>query len=191
MRKSCIISAILCLFLMTGCASTAEKQLIPGIHLGMTAEEVYGVIGREASLVYPENSFKNTTELEFIVNQIGVFDVSAPGYMFFEFDEDRGGILSCYGYHIGQIDLETPEYPLSEEELAEYHAHILEKLTEWYGEPGVPEFSLEEDEHVRSESAWETEDGSIWLVYGVNLWGLEEPERYEDGINEIIVSCSG
>lgn len=167
-----------------------QSGLMPGIHLGMAKEEV---------LAFAREKYGEPIQVELFDTQGGsgyyykmdaeIADMVVPGYAFFEFDAENE-LLDCYGFDLGQTgDFYSPEYPLSEKELAAIHDVYLSNMIDWYGEPGEPEYQTEDD-GLRSESAWNNEEGKFWLIYGVNLWAWREPERYEKGINEVLVSCS-
>lgn len=169
---------------------TQQSGLMPGIHLGMTLEEVLSFAGEK---------YGEPIQVELFDTQGGsgyyyrmdaeVAGMTVPGYAFFEFDAEKE-LLDCYGFDLGQTgDFDSPEYPLSEEKLAAIHDAYLSDMISWYGEPDEPEYQTEDD-GLRSESAWYNEDGKFWLIYGVNLWAWEEPKQYEKGINEVLVSCS-
>jgi len=63
------------------------------------------------------------------------------------------------------------------------------RLCSWYGGDGVSSTDKEED-NVIKENTWETEEGQIWFIVGVDLWSVFESDVYENGINEIVLSCS-
>ena len=53
-------------------------------------------------------------------------------------------------------------------------------------EPDEPDYVLDESEGVIAQNAWHTDDGIYWLMYGTDLWSIDEPS----GINEMVLSCS-
>lgn len=194
MNKKIIISALsgICIML-SGCSKqnpeSENQQIITGISLGMTKEEVFEVYGDNYS--YTEDrrdyGYKATVEYGYDIDKVDVFDVDMKTQMFFEFENDE--TLVCYGYHIGRIgDYFDSSYPYSENELIENYDRIYEKLTEWYGEStSQPEKYA--DEGITRENSWQNEEGLLWFITGINMWHYGEPESYEKGCNEILVSC--
>ncbi len=161
------------------------------IHIGMTSEEVFSVVGSDYKLSSSrENSqFGTTTEYDYFLNSIDKYDLSLPGYMFFEFDENDA--LVCYGYQIGVVLPEGTEdaiFPCTEAELDDGYEKILDILIAEYGEGG--DNGLAGNYGVKGEHVWNTDFGDIWLAYGINMWGTEEPDTYEKGINQITFSCT-
>lgn len=189
MNKKVIISALLSIsIILSGCSKQNPKlenhEIINGISLGMTKEEVFEVYGD--SYIYSEETYKNTVEYGYSLEKIDMFDVDIQTQVFFEFDKEK---LICYGYHIGRTgDYYDSSFPYSENELVEAYDKIYEKLTEWYGNSSGTEV-VDGDGKIK-ENLWETEQGSLWFIVGVNMWAVTEPVNYEKGVNEIVLSCS-
>lgn len=77
-------------------------SIIPGIHTGMTEDEMLDIIGYGFnSLITPEDGefYDSRTDYEYIVDSVPVLNCNMPAVMFFEFNTQ--GILYNYGYHIG------------------------------------------------------------------------------------------
>jgi hypothetical protein len=164
-------------------SSDESKSLITGLKNGMTSSQVFDVIGTD----YAEKSegIDNTIEYYYPISTDEVFGTNLDGIMFVEFDT-KTDLLVNYGYHLGRKGISgNYTYPYSKQELKEAYDTVMNVLTDWYGTGTKGSLSGTEEEYI-----WEIEDGQVWAVYGVNLWGWEEPESYEKGINEIIVSCS-
>lgn len=190
MKKSdaFLMSVVLSGILAVGCSSESpeRKAIIPDIDIGMTSEEVFDVMGRDYDHSAEIATYKNTAEYDYILNEDEVFGTGLKGYLFFEFDSQTDKLVT-YGYHLGvQGDLQTPVYPYSEEELKSAYSKITGTLIEWYGDGEQKE--PDEENGIRDEYIWHVDDKQLWAVYGVNLWAWSEPESYEKGINEIIVS---
>lgn len=165
------------------------KEIIPDISIGMTKEEVFEIAG--ADYTYSQDNrgyeYKNTVEYGYLLDSIDIFDIAMPAQMFFEFENDT--TLVCYGYHIGGTgDYDALCYPYSEIELLDAYDNLYPCLCEWYGESSSVSDNAEYG--VIKENSWENESGMIWLIVGVNLWSDTVPDAYENGINEIVLSCS-
>lgn len=127
-------------------------------------------------------------EYDYSIQEDDIFHTGLSGYLFFEFDSETDTLLT-YGYHLGQTgEYENPVYPYPEEELSHQYQAVKETLTDWYGEGTASSENV--DYGAKEEYLWQEEDQQIWILYGVNLWGLNEPEQYENGVNEIIISCT-
>ncbi len=178
--------------LLSGCAENPEpddnKGIITGISLGMTKEEVFEVYGSNYSYTEDLRDYcKNTVEYGYDTDKVDVFDVDMKTQVFFEFEDDEK--LTCYGYHIGRTgEYNDSSFPYSENELVENYDRIYEKLTEWYGNSSDTETNS--DDGIIKKNIWESEQGEIWFVVGVNMWAAGEPVSYEKGVNEIVLSCS-
>ena len=167
-----------------------DNQFMADIVLGMNREQVIEVMGE------PENEADNykvdftTHELQYSVEFYDVEnydDALVSGYKFFEFSENDS--LICYGWHLGPVgEGDGQKFPYSENDLGANFKLVMLDLEEKYG---AGEYSDEyADYGVREEYTWHTSGGDIWAAWGVDMWGGGEPASYEDGINEIIVSCS-
>ena len=161
----------------------SEKSIISGIRNGMTKDEVFAVLGRE----YTDEEEKLTQRYAYYypVKSGDVFGTELEGEMFVEFDL-KTGLLVNYGYALGRVGTKDNKiYPYTEQQLKEAYDKIYSVMTDWYGEGTKGSLS-----GPKAEYTWETDNGQVWAVYGVNLWSANEPETYEKGINELILSCS-
>ncbi len=161
----------------------SEKSIISGIRNGMTKDEVFAVLGRE----YTDKEEKLTQRYAYYypVKSGDVFGTELEGEMFVEFDL-KTGLLVNYGYALGRVGTkDNKTYPYTEQQLKEAYDKIYSVMTDWYGEGTKGSLS-----GPKAEYTWETDNGQVWAVYGVNLWSANEPETYEKGINELILSCS-
>lgn len=161
----------------------SEKSIISGIRNGMTKDEVFAVLGRE----YTDEEEKLTQRYAYYypVKSGDVFGTELEGEMFVEFDL-KTGLLVNYGYALGRVGTkEDKTYPYTEQQLKEAYDKVYSVMTDWYGEGTKGSLS-----NPKAEYTWETDNGQVWAVYGVNLWSANEPETYEKGINELILSCS-
>lgn len=161
----------------------SEKSIISGIRNGMTKDEVFAVLGRE----YTDEEEKLTQRYAYYypVKSGDVFGTELEGEMFVEFDL-KTGLLVNYGYALGRVGTkDNKTYPYTEQQLKEAYDKIYSVMTDWYGEGTKGSLS-----GPKAEYTWETDNGQVWAVYGVNLWSANEPETYEKGINELILSCS-
>lgn len=154
-----------------------SHTLKEGLHLGMTEEEVLAVLG---------NGYYDVREDYTIEYDYANLKTEPEGYFFVQFDFDERTLV-CYGYHIGiKGKYGEEEYVYSAEELAAIYKSSLAQMTQWYGEPDEPDYVLDESEGVIAQNAWHTDDGIYWLMYGTDLWSIDEPS----GINEMVLSCS-
>lgn len=161
----------------------SEKSIISGIRNGMTKDEVFAVLGRE----YTDEEEKLTQRYAYYypVKSGDVFGTELEGEMFVEFDL-KTGLLVNYGYALGRVGTKDDKtYPYTEQQLKEAYDKVYSVMTDWYGEGTKGSLS-----GPKAEYTWETDNGQVWAVYGVNLWSANEPETYEKGINELILSCS-
>ena len=161
----------------------SEKSIISGIRNGMTKDEVFAVLGRE----YTDEEEKLTQRYAYYypVKSGDVFGTELEGEMFVEFDL-KTGLLVNYGYALGRVGTkEDKTYPYTEQQLKEAYDKVYSVMTDWYGEGTKGSLS-----GPKAEYTWETDNGQVWAVYGVNLWSANEPETYEKGLNELILSCS-
>ena len=161
----------------------SEKSIISGIRNGMTKDEVFAVLGKE----YTDEEEELTQRYAYYypVKSGDVFGTELEGEMFVEFDL-KTGLLVNYGYALGRVGTkDNKTYPYTEQQLKEAYDKIYSVMTDWYGEGTKGSLS-----GPKAEYTWETDNGQVWAVYGVNLWSANEPETYEKGINELILSCS-
>ena len=161
----------------------SEKSIISGIRNGMTKDEVFAVLGRE----YTDEEEKLTQRYAYYypVKSGDVFGTELEGEMFVEFDL-KTGLLVNYGYALGRVGTKDDKtYPYIEQQLKEAYDKVYSVMTDWYGEGTKGSLS-----GPKAEYTWETDNGQVWAVYGVNLWSANEPETYEKGLNELILSCS-
>lgn len=161
----------------------SKKSIISGIRNGMTKDEVFAVLGRE----YTDEEEKLTQRYAYYypVKSGDVFGTELEGEMFVEFDL-KTGLLVNYGYALGRVGTKDDKtYPYTEQQLKEAYDKVYSVMTDWYGEGTKGSLSS-----PKAEYTWETDNGQVWAAYGVNLWSANEPETYEKGINELILSCS-
>lgn len=159
------------------------KSIINGIRNGMTKDEVFAVIGKDYA--YEKEKTTRKHSYYYIVQSGEVFDTNLEGKMFVEFDL-KTGLLVNYGYALGRLGTsDDRNYPYSEQQLKEAYDKIYAVMTDWYGESTKGSNSSPKAEYI-----WETDIGQIWAIYGVNLWSEYEPPTYEEGVNEIVLSCS-
>lgn len=161
----------------------SEKSIISGIRNGMTKDEVFAVLGRE----YTDEEEKLTQRYAYYypVKSGDAFGTELEGEMFVEFDL-KTGLLVNYGYALGRVGTKDDKtYPYTEQQLKEAYDKIYSVMTDWYGEGTKGILS-----GPKAEYTWETDNGQVWAVYGVNFWSANDPETYEKGINELILSCS-
>lgn len=182
--------------LLSGCnmEDTDVKEMISGISIGMTKDEVLAIAeAMGADYAYSEDNrtygYKNTVEYGYYLDKITVFDIDIDmtAQLFLEFQDDE--TLVCYGCHIGGTgEYDNLSYPYSEQELLEAYDSIYSQLHDWYGES---DSSSEYAEYgVIKENSWYSETDTIWFIVGTNLWADTEPDSYENGVNEIVLSCS-
>lgn len=191
MKQRYKISAALCtLLILSGCSGEEKnQQIIPDISLGMTKDEVFKVVGSD--YLYKEDNsvygYKNTMEYGYSMDKLDAFDVDIQTQMFFEFENDDK--LVTYGYHIGRTGgFNESVYPYEESELTDAYDKIYKQLSDRYGEGTSSEANS--DYGVIKENSWEHDEEEIWCVVGVNMWAVDEPESYEKGVNEIVLSCT-
>ncbi len=193
MNQKKLLAVFGAFIILSGCSQRKpetedHKEIIPGITLGMTKEDVFQIYGEDCLYIedYREYSYKNNVEYGYSLDKVDVFDIDMKTQMFFEFENDDK--LVCYGYHIGRIgDYNDSSYPYSENELIEAYDKIYADLTEWYGDGLAAENTYD---NTLKENSWKNEYGSIWFVVGVNMWSDGEPVSYEKGVNEIVLSCA-
>ena len=152
----------------------SEKSIISGIRNGMTKDEVFAVLGRE----YTDEEEKLTQRYAYYypVKSGDAFGTELEGEMFVEFDL-KTGLLVNYGYALGRVGTkDNKTYPYTEQQLKEAYDKIYSVMTDWYGEGTKGSLS-----GPKAEYTWETDNGQVWAVYGVNLWSANEPETYEKG----------
>lgn len=159
------------------------KSIIPGLKNGMPAEEVFSIIGTD--YLETMEGARGRTEYFYPFKDSDAFGTNLEGNLFIEIDS-KTNTLANFGYHLGRLGNDKKRYyPYTEAELKTAYNTIMMKLMEWYGESikGTLDSPIE-------ENIWNIDDDQIWAVYGVNLWGFTEPDVYEEGINEIVISCS-
>lgn len=165
-----------------------EQNIISGIRTGMTSDEVFGIVGRDYDNKLETETYKKTVEYDYTVEPGEALGTDIGGYMFFEFDSESDKLLT-YGYHLGQNgSYDAPAYPHTADELKNTCDIITATLSKWYGEGS--QSSENAGYGVLDEYSWQTDSGQVWVMYGVNLWAMSEPAKYEEGLNEIVVSCS-
>ncbi len=184
----------LALVALTGCQKSHDDKdsLISGVEAGMTKDEVFSIIGEDYDNSITEEIYKNTVEYDYYFESDAVFGTGLSGYMFVEFSQETDELVT-YGYHLGPDDnFENPSYKYSEEELKTAFDTVTNKVSVWYGdETPDSHISNANDIGLRLRYALNLESGEqLWAVYGVNMWGLSEPDSYEKGINEVVVSCT-
>ena len=195
MNNKKLLAVFSSFILLSGCGQVdpepeeQKNELIPGISLGMTKEEVFRTYGDDYTYNYDyrDDGSKNTVEYGYSTDKPDVFDINIDTQVIFEFEDDDK--LVCYGYHIGRTgDYNDSRYPYSQDELTEAYDKIYEELSEWYGSSTSDEELAEYG--VLNNNTWETEEGSVWFIVGVNMWSTYTPDAYEKGVNEIDLSCS-
>ena len=160
-----------------------SKSIITGIKNGMTRDEVFAVLGKNYTT--EEEKISGKYAYYYPVQSGEVFDTELEGEMFVEFDLETE-LLVNYGYALGRLGtVKDRIYPYSEQQLKEAYDKIYGVMIDWYGEATKGSFSSPKAEYI-----WETDNGQIWAIYGVNLWNEYEVPTYEKGINELVLSCS-
>lgn len=160
---------------------------IDGLELGMTKEEVFSILGDDYDNMV-EKSTRPSVEYEYKTKTDTDYGTDLPGYIFAEFDtEDK---LICFGCHLGPIgDINDPVYPYGEGELERAYNRLLQEIELRFGAPTSSENQYS-DSGVRAQNTWDTDEGQVWAIYGINLWAADAPVSYEKGINEVVVSYS-
>lgn len=170
------------------------KEIFSNISIGMTKDEVFEIITIEPGDSFNQNTeefgyYKNSVEYIYYLDKITISDtdIDMTSQLFFEFEDDN--TLICYGYHIGGTgDYDSQSYPYSETKLTGAYDVIYSNLCDWYGESiSSSDFA---EYGVIKENFWNRETDLLWFIVGTNLWADTEPARYEDGVNEIVLSCS-
>lgn len=160
-----------------------SKSIITGIKNGMTRDEVFAVLGKNYTA--EEEKISGKYAYYYPVQSGEVFDTELEGEMFVEFDLETE-LLVNYGYALGRLGtVKDRIYPYSEQQLKEAYDKIYGVMIDWYGEATKGSFSSPKAEYI-----WETDNGQIWAIYGINLWNEYEAAAYEKGINELVLSCS-
>lgn len=160
-----------------------SKSIITGIKNGMTRDEVFAVLGKNYTA--EEEKISGKYAYYYPVQSGEVFDTELEGEMFVEFDLETE-LLVNYGYALGRLGtVKDRIYPYSEQQLKEAYDKIYGVMINWYGEATKGSFSSPKAEYI-----WETDNGQIWAIYGINLWNEYEATAYEKGINELVLSCS-
>ncbi|MDY3257238.1 MAG: bacterial Ig-like domain-containing protein [Ruminococcus callidus] len=159
------------------------ESIIPGLKNGMTAEEVFNIIGKD--YVESMESSKDRIGYFYTYKEDNVFETNLEGQLFIEIDSKTDTLVN-FGYHFGRLGNNNKHYyPYTETKLKTTYDIIMKKLTQWYGNSLKGTLVGPEEENI-----WDIGDDQIWAIYGVNLWTDTEPDTYEEGINEIVVSCS-
>ena len=159
-----------------------EKGIIPGIRNGMTKKQVFDILGTDYT---DEEDRTWKYSYDYPVKAGEVFGTNLAGIMFVEFDSKTNQLVN-YGYALGRTGTaEERLYPYSEDELKEAYSIIYNQMVEWYGEAAQGT-----NTSPKAEYAWETDDGQVWAMYGINLWADAPPASYEKGVNELVLSCS-
>lgn len=159
------------------------KSIITGIRNGMTKDEVFAVLGK--GYTAEEEKLSQKYAYYYPVQAGEAFDTDLEGEMFVEFDL-KTELLVNYGYALGRLGTTKDRiYPYNEQQLKTAYDKIYAVMTDWYGEGTKGSFSSPKAEYI-----WETDNGQVWAIYGVNLWNENEPETYEKGVNELVLSCS-
>lgn len=162
-------------------SSENEFGIIPGIHSGMTTDEVFDIVGtdyheREDDLVPGE------MEYHYQLDKVDNFGIDMPAEMFFEFSPK--GELFNYGYHIGCIydsDTDTYSYPYDEGRLEEAYDTIFEIIESELGHGEATSIAFGD---VIEEHSWEKyrNNEDIWFIGGTDLWSSGS------GVNEILIN---
>lgn len=172
-----------------GAAVTEAETIIKGINKNTIKDDIIEMFG-ECDYVYSETSPRSSNEYEYYLGSVKEYGVDMPATMFFEFDDETGALL-CYGYRIGEIPTTAGgkfTYPYSEEELNDAYDTIYMQLMEHFGQ-GTSSTVFAESGVLRHVD-FDTEEGDIWFICGVDMWAIKKAQSYEKGVNEIILSCS-
>lgn len=193
-EKALAAVTALALITLTGCQADQEDKdsLISGVEAGMTKDAVLSVIGEDYDNSATTETYKNTVEYDYYFESDEVFGTGLSGYMFVEFSLETDKLIT-YGYHLGQDEsFKNPSYKYSEEELKTAFDAVINKISVWYGDENPDShISNENDTGLPLSYTFNTESGEqLWAAYGVNMWGSSEPDSYEKGINEVVVSCT-
>lgn len=188
-KCSILVSSVV---FLTGCSGKSQSEqnnsIIPKIKTGMTSEEVFKIVGEDYDYSITEDYYESTVEYDYYVKAGEVFETNLDGYMCFEFDKESDTLIT-YGYHLGQTgSFEDCEYPYTEQELKAAYDAIKNTLDSWYGDGVKNEENAEYG--VKEEYTWQKDDNEIWAIYGTNLWAIDEPEKYENGLNEVVFTCT-
>ena len=66
---------------------------------------------------------------------------------------------------------------------------LLQEIELRFGAPSSSENQYS-DSGVKAQNIWDTDKGQVWAIYGTNLWAAYAPDKYEKGVNEVVVSYS-
>ncbi|MDD6279802.1 MAG: hypothetical protein PUA81_08480 [Oscillospiraceae bacterium] len=173
-----------------GAAAFSDSSIIGGVDKNTTEDEILSIFGSDYIYEeYNEPGYKETRQYTYNFDNLTVCGINTymHGSMFFEFNID--GSMRGYGYHLGSVytNDENFIYPYSEDELKSTYDEIYNSLQNTFGD-GTYKTGLS-DANVFSEYEWDTDNGQLWFVYGVDMWAIEPAKTYEKGINEIILSC--
>jgi len=160
---------------------------LDALELGMTKEEVFSILGDDYDNMV-EKSTRPSVEYEYKTKTDTDFGTDLPGYIFAEFDTENK--LICFGCHLGLTgDLNEPVYPYTEDELERAYNRLLQEIELRFGAPSSSENQYS-DSGVKAQNIWDTDKGQVWAIYGTNLWAAYAPDKYEKGVNEVVVSYS-
>ncbi len=154
-------------------SDTAASDILVLLREPMKKDEAFNIIGSDYTYKEELNN-RNIYEYEF--DSDTVFGTNLKGSMYFESDIDTDEVRCC-GYHIGVVGFgEDQQYPYSEEELTNAFDKIMKALIKEYGN------EYEEEEYSfygeRECHIWNDPPGSIWALYGIDLWGENSGRNY-------------
>ncbi len=157
-------------------------SIIPGIHTGMTEDEMLNIMGYGFnSLITPEDGefYDSRTDYEYILDSIPILNCNMPAVMFFEFNEQ--GKLFNFGYHIG---FDSLTYYYGETELVNEYDRIY-NLIESSGISWTNIIDDYEDTGIIRAYSGSLNSGNeeLWFVVGTDMWN-------NSGMNQITMSCS-
>lgn len=163
--------------------SENEFSIIPGIHSGMTTDEVFEIAGTD---YYEREDEINPGEMEYHyqLDKVEYFGIDMPAEMFFEFSPK--GELFNYGYHIGCIyDFNTDEYsyPYDESQLEDAYDTIFDVIESELGHGEATSIAFG---NVIEEHSWKKfrDNEDIWFIGGTDLWSSGS------GVNEILINSA-
>ncbi|NLT08784.1 MAG: hypothetical protein GXY08_04695 [Ruminococcus sp.] len=165
-------------------ASSNGFNALFDLKLGSSMEEVFKQTGSSFDNEYVIATNQGTGYI-FSSDNDDVFGTGLPVDTITDFTADRE-LFRC-GYNFGRtggFNLEEL-YPCTEAELDAAFEKIYSVLESKYGAPTSEDTSLV---GVKKCLSWETDEGTIDLLYGVAMWVDDPPEVYEEGINKIILN---
>ncbi|MCM1228307.1 MAG: zinc-ribbon domain-containing protein [Clostridium sp.] len=166
---------------------TDKSTFIPGIHTGMTEDEMLGIMGYGYdALLTPEGAaFSDSrTHYEYVVNSIPEFNCNMTSTMFLEFNEN--GKLFNFDYHIGYDPNTISPYLYDENELINEYDKIYDLFETSYDVYWTDIMSSSySDSNIKKaySGKLEGENGELWFIVGTDMWGDNS------GTNEITLSC--